>query len=68
MGSVRLKVDKEKLLLVASILIVDNIFTVTGVRSCYSFSEFLECGTSRTLNVDVKLVFVLDFEGSNFAC
>ena len=68
MGSVRLKGDAEKLLLVASVLVVDNIITNTGVRSCFPFFEFLDCSTSRTLNVDVKLVVVFDLEGSNFAC
>lgn len=69
-GSVRLKGDDEKLLLVGTsgILIVDNIFTITGVRLCVSFTDYLECGTSRTLNVDVKLVDIFDFEGINFAC
>ena len=68
MGSVRLKGDAEKLLLVASVLVVDNIITNTAVRSCFPLLEFVECMMSRTLNVDVKLVVVSDLEGSNFAC
>ena len=68
MGSRIRKVDGEKLLLVASILIVDNVFAVSGVQVCFSCIEYLECGTIRTLNIDLKLVEVFDFERVNFAC